>query len=108
MILAENLEYGTEYKLVINKEFMARNGIALSSPYQYLLHHRGNPMVPVMKEEAGSGSGDVTEKPEETQGELTIASMKNGSVAVDPQEPKAGEKVLITVTPDEGLFVEVS
>ena len=101
VILAENLEYGTEYKLVINKEFMARNGIALSSPINIYFTTVENP-----DGSGNEGSGDVTEKPEETQGELTIASMKNGSVAVDPQEPKAGEKVLITVTPDEGYLLK--
>lgn len=106
MILAENLEYGTEYKLVINKEFMARNGIALSSPINIYFTTVENPDGSGNEGGGGSGSGDVTEKPEETQGELTIASMKNGSVAVDPQEPKAGEKVLITVTPDEGYLLK--
>ena len=106
VILAENLEYGTEYKLVINKEFMARNGIALSSPINIYFTTVENPDGSGNEGGGGSGSGDVTEKPEETQGELTIASMKNGSVAVDPQEPKAGEKVLITVTPDEGYLLK--
>ena len=85
VILAENLEYGTEYKLVINKEFMARNGIALSSPINIYFTTVENPDGSGNEGGGGSGSGDVTEKPEETQGELTIASMKNGSVAVDPQ-----------------------
>ena len=106
VIPAENLEYGTEYKLVINKEFMARNGIALSSPINIYFTTVENPDGSGNEGGGGSGSGDVTEKPEETQGELTIASMKNGSVAVDPQEPKAGEKVLITVTPDEGYLLK--
>ena len=106
VIPAENLEYGTEYKLVINKEFMARNGIALSSPINIYFTTVENPDGFGNEGGGGSGSGDVTEKPEETQGELTIASMKNGSVAVDPQEPKAGEKVLITVTPDEGYLLK--
>lgn len=106
VILAENLEYGTEYKLVINKEFMARNGIALSSPINIYFTTVENPDGSGNEGGGGSGSGDVTEKREETQGELTIASMKNGSVAVDPQEPKAGEKVLITVTPDEGYLLK--
>ena len=106
VIPAENLEYGTEYKLVINKEFMARNGIALSSPINIYFTTVENPDGSGNEGGGGSGSGDVTEKPEETQGELTIAIIKNGSVAVDPQEPKAGEKVLITVTPDEGYLLK--
>lgn len=73
VILAENLEYGTEYKLVINKEFMARNGIALSSPINIYFTTVENPDGSGNEGGGGSGSGDVTEKPEETQGELTIA-----------------------------------
>lgn len=99
----ENLKYGVEYKLVVDKEFMARNGVKLSSPLNYYFTTVNESSS---GGEGGGGSGGGSETPDETKGNLTVAGAENGSVAVDPQEPKAGEKVLITVTPDEGYLLK--
>ena len=111
----ENLKEGTEYLLIITKEFVARNGIALSSPLNIYFTTAGeadidNPDGSGGEGGSGSGGGGSTggdtDKPEEQQGDLTIAAMKNGSVTIDPEKPEAGDKVRMTVTPDEGYLLK--
>ena len=111
----ENLKEGTEYLLIITKEFVARNGIALSSPLNIYFTTAGeadidNPDGSGGEGGSGSGGGGSTggdtDKPEEQQGDLTIAAMKNGSMTIDPEKPEAGDKVRMTVTPDEGYLLK--
>ena len=102
IVVPENLlENKTEYKLIIEKKLMSRNGMELSSPLNIFFSTEGS------GQGSGSGGGSGgSETPDETKGNLTVAGAENGSVAVDPQEPKTGEKVLITVTPDEGYLLK--
>ena len=114
----ENLKEGTGYVLIIEKELEARNGITLSSPLKIYFTTAGeadtdNPGGSGGEGGSGSGgsggggsSGEDTDEPEEQLGNLTIAAMKNGSVTIDPEKPEAGDKVRMTVTPDEGYLLK--
>lgn len=113
----ENLKAGTEYLMIIAKEFVARNGIQLSSPINIYFTTAGeadidNPGGSGGEGGSGSGgsgggsSGGDADKPDEQLGNLTIAAMKNGSVTIDPEKPEAGDKVRMTVTPDEGYLLK--
>lgn len=113
------LDTGTEYCLIIAKEFVARNGISLSSPLNIYFTTEGENTNPGGSDNpsegggtgggggaGGSGSGGDGDEDPVTMGNITIAGAENGSVSITPEDAKAGDSVVITATPDEGYLLQ--
>ena len=107
------LEEGTEYRLIIAKEFVARNGISLSSPLNIYFTTAGesaNLGEGGSDNPGGGGGGGTgggsTGDDDVTTGNITISDTENGETSVTPEDAEEGDSVVITATPEEGYVLE--
>ncbi len=108
------LEEGTEYRLIIAKEFVARNGISLSSPLNIYFTTAGesaNPGEGGSDNPGGGGGtggtgGGSTGDDDVTTDNITINDTEHGEISVTPEDAEEGDSVVITATPGEGYVLE--
>ncbi len=118
----ESLKPGTEYRLIINKTFVARNGITLSSPLNIYFTTEE-----ITDENHDSGSGGGTSDtgdngdhgntdPGDDESDddnnsakdsrITVIKHENGTVTIDPQNAGSGDTVTMTITPESGYTAD--
>lgn len=111
------LEANTEYRLIIAKEFVARNGITLSSPLNIYFTTGESSSVPEDPDNPGGSDnpgggggggtgGGSTGDDDVTTGNITISDTENGETSVTPKDAEKGDSVVITATPEEGYVLE--
>ncbi len=106
------LASGTEYRLIIDKQFVARNGIALSSPLNIYFTVAGEKQNP--GEESGGGNGGSgggnqgggSASDNNGNENIIIESVKNGSVTVETKDVKEGDTVTISAAADSGFLLD--
>ena len=108
------LEEGTEYRLIIAKEFVARNGISLSSPLNIYFTTAGESANsgeggsdnPGGGGGTGGTGGGSTGDDDVTTDNITINDTEHGEISVTPEDAEEGDSVVITATPGEGYVLE--
>lgn len=120
------LASGTEYRLIIDKQFVARNGIALSSPLNIYFTVAGEKQDPDESGNGGNGGGNSGDSGSSGGGSggssgggsggnsgtsdnnenIQIESTKNGTVTVETENVKEGDTVTISAVADSGFLLD--